>query len=374
MVQTVTTQHPNFFTLVTRDQLQQEMTNLLDSVPQKSDAEVVLGMQRLLALGGDGHTNLSPFQGGSPVRRFAFRLYWFSDGIFVTDAAAAYASVLGRQLVRIENTPVDEAVSRIAPLISHENNWWVRSQAATLLVSPDVLTSVGIAPKGAASISFTFQDANGLPQTLAIAPGSAALYSLPQKARPNPPLYRRNPERYYWYDFLDAAKLLYIKYNVCQESPVLSMNDFVNDLFAAYQTTPINLAVIDVRNNGGGDSRIINPLEQALTQANAEGAVSMNQVFVVIGRDTFSSGMFAAIDLKRLGATLIGEPTGNRPNSFGNVVPFTVPNSRLTGQVSTRQFQFPDFPGDALMPDIPVELSSADYFAERDPVLDAILK
>lgn len=116
------------------------------------------------------------------------------------------------------------------------------------------------------------------------------------------------------------------------------------------------------------------PIVQGIAQAKAAGAISMDQVFVVIGRDTFSSGMFAAIDLKRLGAILIGEPTGNRPNSFGNVSLFTLPNSRLTWQVSTRLFQFPDFPGDALMPDIPIEISSMDYFAERDPVLDAILK
>src|SRR5690242_14717931 len=142
MVQTVTTQHPNFFTLVTRDQVQQELTNLLDSIPQKTDAEVVLGMQRLLALGGDGHTNLNVFQSGSPVRRFALRLYWFSDGIFVTDAGTAYVKALGKRLVRIEDTSVEEAVSRVTPLISHENNWWVRSQAVALLTSPDVLAAV----------------------------------------------------------------------------------------------------------------------------------------------------------------------------------------------------------------------------------------
>ena len=41
---------------------------------------------------------------------------------------------------------------------------------------------------------------------------------------------------------------------------------------------------------------------------------------------------------------------------------------------STKYFPDPDHKTDSLVPEIPVELTYADWAAGRDPVLDAILK
>ncbi len=368
----VAANHPNFFTQVTRDRFQQETAALADAVPESSDAEIVLGMQRLLALGADAHTSLAVFQARSAVRRFPLRLYWFSDGVFATDAGASFVSVLGRKLVRIEDTPVEEAIARVVPLISHENEWWVRSQAPALLTSPDVLAFVGVAPRNTASVRYTFEDSGGSPVTVSLQPASVSLVSLPQKARPNPPLYRRYADRYYWFEYLADSAMLYVKYNSCNQSPVLSMSAFVAEMDAFARSQPPGRYVIDLRNNPGGNSTVIYPLVQNLGSAIAAGRLAPGSVYAIIGRDTMSSGNFAAIDIKRLGATLVGEPTGNRPSHFGQVQTFTLTNSQLTAQHSTRKYEFADFPENAIMPDIPVLISSADYFSERDPVLERI--
>ncbi len=41
------------------------------------------------------------------------------------------------------------------------------------------------------------------------------------------------------------------------------------------------------------------------------------------------------------------------------MVPFQLPNSQLTGQVSTRLFTVPGFPGSFIAPDITVDLTAA---------------
>jgi len=72
-------------------------------------------------------------------------------------------------------------------------------------------------------------------------------------------------------------------------------------------------------------------------------------------------------------ALLVGEPTGGRPNHFGEVKTFTLPYSGLTISYSTNYFRFAKDDTPSLLPDIPAEPSSADYFAGRDPALEAIL-
>ncbi|MBI3207303.1 MAG: hypothetical protein HYZ37_00200 [Candidatus Solibacter usitatus] len=268
----VQVQHPALFTNVTREKFSEAQTALLASIPRKSDAQVVLGLQGLLALARDGHTAINLFQARAPLRRIPLRFYWFADGIFVTDAGAAYVSALGAKLLRIEDAPVEDVVSKLAAFVSHENEWWVRSQTPVLLTSPEALFAAGVSSDENAAVRLTLLDAAGRMFTLSVEAAAVPLFALPQKARPNPPLYRRYPERFYWFEYIEPSGAIYVKYNSCQNSPVLSMTSFVNEL--ASLPNPVTRAVIDLRNNGGGDSSVIRPLTDSVAQALAAGLIS----------------------------------------------------------------------------------------------------
>jgi hypothetical protein len=45
----------------------------------------------------------------------------------------------------------------------------------------------------------------------------------------------------------------------------------------------------------------------------------------------------------------------------------------VTVRYSTKHFVSPDFPGDSLVPDLPVTVRAADWFAGRDPAIAAIV-
>jgi len=97
-------------------------------------------------------------------------------------------------------------------------------------------------------------------------------------------------------------------------------------------------------------------------------------VIVLISRYTFSSAMTNAHQLKeRLGAVLIGEPTGGKPNHFGQLDSFILPNSGLTVYHSTKWFQKVEGDPDAVHPDVLIEVGSEDFFAGNDPVLEAAM-
>jgi hypothetical protein len=69
----------------------------------------------------------------------------------------------------------------------------------------------------------------------------------------------------------------------------------------------------------------------------------------------------------------VGEPTGGKPNHFGEVKTLRLPRTKLEVSYSTKFFpqSFEDTP--SLMPDVAVEISVADHQARRDPFLEAIL-
>lgn len=68
------------------------------------------------------------------------------------------------------------------------------------------------------------------------------------------------------------------------------------------------------------------------------------KVFVICSPWTYSSGYQLTSMLYKLGATLVGVPSGQAGNCFGDVLIFTLKNSGIRGMVSFKQFL--DFPKD----------------------------
>ena len=182
----------------------------------------------------------------------------------------------------------------------------------------------------------------------------------------------RQRDRNYWYRYLDDSQTAYINYGDCAEDPKLPFAEFVRSMLADLDAKPVHRVVIDLTRNGGGDSRVIHPLLQALkTHPQWSG-----KIYVLIGPPTFSAAVMNAIKLKlELHATLVGEPTGGKPGSYGEVKALTLPNSKLVIQYSTRYFAADKgMDGPTLVPDIAAGMSRADLLAGRDPALNAAIQ
>jgi hypothetical protein len=64
---------------------------------------------KLVATVQDGHSTLFPFQPGTGFRMLPLQIYLFSDGWYITDASPAYAHVVGKRLVSIGSTRVEDS-------------------------------------------------------------------------------------------------------------------------------------------------------------------------------------------------------------------------------------------------------------------------
>lgn len=92
--------------------------------------------------------------------------------------------------------------------------------------------------------------------------------------------------------------------------------------------------------------RITIRFEKELETSEHEGVYVPRRVVVVIAPRTFSGGFWVAAALKRMGAELVGVPSGQAGNAFAHVKRTTLTNSGITVQVSSRMFVlFPEEPG-----------------------------
>jgi hypothetical protein len=73
-------------------------------------------------------------------------------------------------------------------------------------------------------------------------------------------------------------------------------------------------------------------------------------------------------------AMLVGQPIGEKPNSYQESRRMTLPNSHLVVGYSVRFYKFVESGENAIRPDQEIIPSRADYKAGRDPVLEWVLK
>jgi len=368
--------HVNLFFQLARPTFDAAVQDLDRAIPSLTDAQVMVGLARIVALAGDGHTNLWLTNTATGFRRFPLTLYWFQDGLFVTRASDTYARAVGVRLLRIGDNDVERIYGAVSPLISHENDYWVRSASPDYFVIPEVLQALGFIPS-ANSASFTLQDIYGKVFTLDIAavPLTASLnYVLnPDPAQGFLPLYRINTSQNYWFQYLDNIKTLYFAYNQAAEMPGVPFASFAQQLQAVFSSQRIDRLVVDLRNNTGGNTAVLQPFINEFISSGGASALR-GRLFVIIGRRTYSTALIHAIQFKQdMGAILVGEPTGNKPNHPGNVLNFTLPNCGLTVNYSTKFFTLWPTDTDSLYPDVAMELWSSDIFARHDPFFAAVL-
>lgn len=373
LVTRITTLHPNPYTRTTPDMFRQEVQTLRERIPTLTDAQVVLGLARILGLLNDGHSSISLTQAGTGLRRYPVAFRWFSDGLFITIAPESKATAVGAKVLAINGKPIEEVFNAISPWISYDTENWRKYQSQGILAVHDILVAAGVVEDGA-PLRLDLLSRTQQAISVEIGLGAEATAEGPTVSRFALPLSRRQPNQDYWFDWLPEHKTIYVQYNRCRENALLSISAFAADLIAFARENEPNRWIIDVRDNSGGASRWFTELMGTLGAAYASGAMPYPSrgAIGIIGKRTFSSGSLAVRDMQLAGMTLVGETTGGRVFWFGENTPFVLPNSRLTVTVSTRTVGNPET-GPAVTPDIPVDFTGADYFANRDPYLEAAL-
>jgi hypothetical protein len=378
---------------------------LADSVEGRTDDEIIVELARAVALAENAHTRLYLVRNRTEVRRLPVRVWWFADGLFVVRAQPGYEALLGARVERICGKPVEQ-VRRAARTLYAGNEGWARYKSSYTLTSPELLAGLHVCPRGAApTLGFVARDGRR---------GERALEPLPLRRSEQPveawwdlsplhpgvqgpwasalpadsarlPLYLRGPLRMYWMELLPAARTLYIHHNRAGQMQGDSVAAFGDRVVAAIRSPGVEKVVVDERFNTGGNLDVARPLMRRIADVARERGA---RLYVITGPATFSAGLSHVAQLREWGgATLVGEAPGEGLEYWSEGGNLRMPNSRLTLHFADRVHRYardktgPRSPHTALemsvdrvTPEIRVPTTSRDYFAGRDPVLEAILR
>lgn len=370
--------HPDLYHRHTRAEWQAEASRLGQTLMAGNESEAILGFCRLVALAADGQTRVIPPAGASFNKRWLpLAPERYADGWYVRAAQDTYVPIMGLRLLEVGGVPIDSIVRGVRPLVSADNAIGALEPIAHLMRNAAVLDHLGAPQRSSDSVLVTYADVNGTRRTrwvqytsgITIAEGwyDAATAKMLRQS-----LYQRLGGNYA-YTYLPDDRLLYVKFNGVRDDDSLNVAEFFERVYSVADSADVQRFAIDIRNDHGDDSAFNEPVLHGLITS--EKLNVPGKVFVIIGRGTYASGMSLAVALEHsTPAVFMGEPTGGRPNWYGNPVPIKLPQSGITVECSSLNRQNSD-PRDKrpwITPDFVAQPMWGDFFYGVDPPFQAV--
>ncbi|WP_299122987.1 tetratricopeptide repeat protein [uncultured Winogradskyella sp.] len=380
--------HKNYshlFKKVTAKDFDVEVEELFADIPNMEPHEINVAFSRIVSLFKYGHTQIT-FHTVAERGILPVNLYHFNDGIFIEGVMKLHRETLGAKVLKVEGVEVEEALKRIRPVVPAENDQYFKAYGLRFLTVPDVLHAQGILKEWSKTVTLTLEKDNVVfdyefptIQLEELSKGSTLTIPnenwLSARDQSKTPLYLKDlNNKYYYFEYLKDSKILYVRQSSVFDDPKESLKDFYKRLFTFIDSNTIDKLVYDVRGNGGGNNynnlQFIKGL-MARPKINTKG-----KFFYIIGRETFSAAQNLTNEISRYTeAILVGEPTAENINFYGDARRVVLPKSGINAYLSYAWWQ--DEPQwenqDATLPHVAVDMSFNEYKNNADPVLEAAL-
>ena len=371
--------HKNVYFNLSKKEYNQHFNDLLSNISKMNEQEIVFNLTHIFSEIEDPHTGIS-------IRPFVKECYpiffkKFGEEYHVVASHTKYKNYLGAKLVSINGNNLEQIITGLDKVIVNDNKAGLLYQAQNFLNMPALLKYCDIIEN---NIEYTLKKDGEIiklkPKKVNykqfVKEGEIAQLSYEKS------IANKNSNKFFWYDYLKGEDLLYFQYNVCWSRELEKRHrgndnpDYpyfektAEELLTLLKNNKIDKFVIDLRHNSGGSS------SQGTTFAKKLGELDIDtQTYVIIGNRTFSSAIINAVHFKQYDeAILVGEPTKGKPNHYGEVKSFQLPNSKLNVSYSTKYFEFMDDDPDSLYPDILVRPSFKNYVEGEDNILKKIME
>ncbi|HEY2505510.1 MAG TPA: hypothetical protein VGI58_03265 [Streptosporangiaceae bacterium] len=371
------------FALQPEAEFDRAVADLDSAIPGLTDAQIVVGMMKLVRYLDDGHARITWPGYGELSRMLPVDLFWFAEGLYVTGAGPGSERLLGAAVERVGGLTIDQLKSALDPLMTRDNEHWLTLRLPVLVRYTAILEALGIDP------TLTVRLPGGTVEEVRLEaspaefhwdrypPGWVALTDTVTVdggvAVPRPP-HLRNRELPFWFEYRPADDLVYFQFNAVRDHPAEKFAAFCDRLFGFIEDHNAGRLVIDMRWNGGGNTLLTQQLLHHLIAS--ERLSRRGALFVIIGRRTFSAAQNTVTAIEReTSAIFVGEPTGSRPNFIGESIDFELPYSKVQANAGDLFWQT-SWPTDHrtwTAPHVYAPPTFAAYSRNQDPALEAIL-
>ncbi len=355
-------------------------------------------IKKILVSLGDAHTDT--FEKISDDEKTSKIEYlWLSDGLYIGKDIKGLKK--GDKILAIEDKNTEDILNELSTIVSHENLYWVKAMGEIHLNTEAYVNYLGLKNQNDEMVFKVLRNGEEILETINF---KEIIGDIPS------PIYNRRSNNY---KLLENENLAIIEINTCVNDG--AYRTLLKNFFMEVNKKNIDNIVIDLRNNTGGNSTVIDefinylPVEkyksngiyvryseetneilesdydkntlrfrditEIIPESKPKDLIFNGDIYILTSKYTFSSGNdFAVIFQDNNLGTIVGEPTGNAPNCYGDLLDFTLPKSKINFTISYKKFLRPnkEIKTNFLEPDVLVETKIEDILNNIDPQMEKV--
>ena len=341
----------------------------------------------------DGHTYINSLK-NNQNRFIDSNLVWLQEGLYVTNNGDKLKQ--GDKIIAISGRSVDELLSELTHIIPSENLHSVQYKAGNILTREAYLGQLNLIRNN--NVDYLVERGN-----------SELTVEMPLISK-SKNISKRTSKPWVRFEIDEKLSLGIFTLDSCRYNDEYKKK--LKNFFTDVKKHNIQHVAVDVRKNGGGNSQVVNEFlsylalakyktfsgEVRFSKATAQQRntpknrgymkpfVRLNttknrkcrnqklifngKLYILVSARTFSSANWFAVIVKdnKLG-TVIGEPTGNQPSHYGDILQFQMPNTGFRFNCSFKKWIRPDTrndPEDGLYPDVMAYTTIEDIIQNKD--------
>lgn len=364
---------PDFEKRVDQDLFRQHVLTLKANLPELTIGQIVVSLQKILSLVQDEGCSIYPLQPALNYKIVPLKSYWFKEGIFICDAADEYKHLVHQKIIAINGIQIDSVYAKMESSLSADNDNNKKYMFLYLIKIPSLLVASNI---GINQNQIDFTLASGKIETV-VAKEVNEYVLLKRDLAGFRQLVGHSDYHFnenYWMEYLPESKSLFIQFlQIRNSNDGISYDNFIKEVEKFVDTSEIEKLIIDNRYGGGGNGFKLKSFTDLV-----RGNKAINQkgkLFILTSRSTRGTVMELTSILElNTNAVIIGEPTGEGPNTVGDIKFIELPNSKIkvslthifwptSWAVDTRKF---------IEPEVLIKYSFEDYVSKKDPWMEEV--
>jgi len=395
IVEKITSIHPNPWYRISQDEFTVHAEKLKEDLPALDEEEIIVRAMQLVALVQDGHTVLRPVNIPGFSRWFPLRVDQFADGVFVTAIDSQFAELVGARVLRFGNLTAQDAFQKVATVASMDSPHGAAKEVPAYISNAAILSALKIIETDY-SLPLELELESGERRNVSLRaavwravfgwtrqnygiPSSRDFVNVFSDTMDDLPLHLKRLLQggdFYWFELLPEHRTLYLQFNTVGNAVDEPFDNFVERLWHFYEDNgeEIEKFVIDLRYNDGGNGYLLLPMVHGFIRH--EEISRRGRLYAITGPCTFSAATnFLGQLIEHTDVTTVGEPAAGPLNWFSDWQQLRVPHSGLSLWVSTLYWQrgHPSDRRGHYPPDVPVPVTSQDFFTGRDRALEVIV-
>lgn len=346
--------HPNPFLFISKEDLEKNLDDLTLRSKDIDEITFFIELMKIFSKMKDSHTRVKGIEIILSEEKYPIRFKHLGNKYYISSIDFENKELIGSEVLSLNQIPMEEVISEMSGIITHENEVVLSNAIEQWMYEPDLLKYLRIVDDGLILEVKTDDKLIKLEPT-----------DIPEEELYNPReenIQNRetlDPKGLYWTKYYDDLFTYYLQYNECEDITEEQINEIVKEI----QERKTKFVVVDLRNNLGGSSLILNPLTKFLYK-NQDKYTPI----VFLSNITFSAAVINALNILDCKNSIsIGTKTSGSPTKFGETTTVTLPNTGIDFAISTKYFEEKGYAyGKPLVPKIETNQTIEEYLNAVD--------